>query len=93
MNKNNIIIETSEDENTSKDTIIPNISQQTLTLFDISKDFPLHVKITSEGNVKMTNKKTEQDLIKIDQLPYITDNNTFKNSFKEKYNKIEDDLK
>ncbi|CAG8770613.1 3159_t:CDS:1, partial [Rhizophagus irregularis] len=51
------------------------------------------VKITSKGNVKMTDKKTEQDLIKIDQLPCITDNNTFKNSFKEKYNKIEDDLK
>lgn len=41
----------------------------------------------------MTDKKTEQDLIKIDQLPCVMDNNTLKNSFKEKYDKMEDDLK
>lgn len=41
----------------------------------------------------MTDEKTEQDLTEIDQLPCATDNNALKKSFKEKYDKMEDDLK
>ncbi|CAB4402388.1 unnamed protein product [Rhizophagus irregularis] len=41
----------------------------------------------------MIDEKTEQDLTEIDQLPCATDNNALKKSFKEKYDKMEDDLK
>ncbi|GES95070.1 hypothetical protein GLOIN_2v1785728 [Rhizophagus clarus] len=67
------------------------------TLVEISpKDFATSRESTPCPIIqpsKISDEKTEQDLTEIDQLPCATNNYALKKSFKEKYDKMEDDLK
>ncbi|UZN99323.1 uncharacterized protein OCT59_000601 [Rhizophagus irregularis] len=65
-------------EDTTLCEITPSTPQQTRRHLISQKIFPLHVKITGEGNVEMTDEMTEQDLTEIDQLPCATVNNALK---------------